>query len=87
MESIESCLMSLFVVSLYLMNVIHIKHEQDGHNIFGKLSSEEYKQVLGNIKHCILATDLALFFTNKSRIEQLFDKDTFSWGLSDHRSV
>ena len=36
-----------------------------------KLGSEEYKQVLGNMKHCILATDLALFFPNKAKLTQL----------------
>ena len=39
--------------------------QNENHNIFKKMNSEEYKQVLGNIKHCILATDLALFFPNK----------------------
>ena len=38
---------------------------QEHHNIFAKLNPDEYKQVLGNMKHCILATDLALFFPNK----------------------
>lgn len=59
--------------------------QQEGHNIFAKLSSEEYKQVLGNIKHCILATDLALFFSNKARLAQLLETDAFSWGVLEHR--
>jgi len=58
---------------------------QEGHNIFSKLSSEEYKQVLGNIKHCILATDLALFFPNKARLADLVAREAFSWGVPDHR--
>lgn len=41
---------------------------QEGHNIFSKLNNNEYKQVLGLIKHCILATDLALFFPNKAKL-------------------
>ncbi|KAJ9601206.1 hypothetical protein L9F63_000626, partial [Diploptera punctata] len=45
--------------------------QQKGHNIFSKLNSWEYKQVLGYIKHCILATDLALFFPNKAKLAQL----------------
>lgn len=28
--------------------------QQEGHNIFSKLNSSEYKQVLGLVKHCIL---------------------------------
>uniref|UniRef100_T1GUS3 PDEase domain-containing protein n=1 Tax=Megaselia scalaris TaxID=36166 RepID=T1GUS3_MEGSC len=35
--------------------------QNDGHNIFSKLTYQEYKQALSLIKHCILATDLALF--------------------------
>ncbi|GIY88254.1 probable 3',5'-cyclic phosphodiesterase pde-5 [Caerostris extrusa] len=44
----------------------HLK--QEGHNIFSNLSSSDYKKMLNNIKHCILATDLALFFPNKKQI-------------------
>ncbi len=45
--------------------------QQENHNIFSRLNPEEYRQVLGNIKHCILATDLALFFPNKARCGKL----------------
>jgi len=58
---------------------------QEGHNIFAKLSSEEYKQVLGNIKHCILATDLANFFPNKAKLNDIVEKGVFSWTIPDHR--
>lgn len=37
------------------------------------------------IKHCILATDLALFFPNKTRLMQLLQEDMFSWTNQDHR--
>lgn len=60
---------------------------QEGHNIFGKLTSNEYKQVLGNIKHCILATDLALFFPNKAKLTKLLDEDKFDWESMEHRFV
>ncbi|KAK7066509.1 hypothetical protein SK128_016611, partial [Halocaridina rubra] len=59
--------------------------QQDGHNIFGKLTSNEYKQVLGNIKHCILATDLAMFFPNKAKVNQLLEEKTFDWDNTEHR--
>ncbi|XP_059614609.1 probable 3',5'-cyclic phosphodiesterase pde-5 [Phlebotomus argentipes] len=59
--------------------------QQEGHNIFGKLSNSEYKQVLGLVKHCILATDLALFFPNKAKLAQLVAEDSFSWSLLEHR--
>ncbi|XP_069161580.1 probable 3',5'-cyclic phosphodiesterase pde-5 isoform X4 [Procambarus clarkii] len=59
--------------------------QQEGHNIFGKLTSNEYKQVLGNIKHCILATDLAMFFPNKARLAKLVEDNLFDWENPDHR--
>ncbi|KAF5297414.1 hypothetical protein FQR65_LT01345 [Abscondita terminalis] len=59
--------------------------QQEGHNIFSKLSSSEYKQVLSLIKHCILATDLALFFPNKAKLTKIVQEGTFSWNNQDHR--
>jgi cAMP and cAMP-inhibited cGMP 3',5'-cyclic phosphodiesterase 10 len=41
--------------------------------------------VLGNVKHCILATDLALFFPNKARLLNILKDGAFSWDLPDHR--
>jgi hypothetical protein len=43
-------------------------------------------QVLSNIKHCILATDLALFFPNKARLANIVKENTFDWEHPDHRS-
>nr|CAD7401018.1 unnamed protein product [Timema cristinae] len=59
--------------------------QQKGHNIFSKLTSSEYKQVLDNIKHCILATDLAMFFLNKTTLNELVTEDQFSWSNHEHR--
>ncbi|XP_063587932.1 probable 3',5'-cyclic phosphodiesterase pde-5 isoform X5 [Penaeus indicus] len=59
--------------------------QQEGHNIFGKLTSNEYKQVLGNIKHCILATDLAMFFPNKAKLAKLVEENQFDWENPEHR--
>jgi len=59
--------------------------QQEHHNIFSKLNPDEYKQVLGNMKHCILATDLALFFPNKARLSNLVREKTFSWDVPQHR--
>ncbi|XP_067002756.2 probable 3',5'-cyclic phosphodiesterase pde-5 isoform X2 [Anabrus simplex] len=61
--------------------------QQKGHNIFSKLSNSEYKEVLGLIKHCILATDLAVFFPNKARVGQLVSDQSFSWTESEHRML
>ncbi|XP_037926477.1 probable 3',5'-cyclic phosphodiesterase pde-5 isoform X2 [Hermetia illucens] len=59
--------------------------QQDGHNIFAKLNSHEYKQVLGLVKHCILATDLALFFPNRAKLTTLIEEEKFSWSVLEHR--
>lgn len=58
---------------------------QEGHNIFAKLSSAEYKQVLSLLKHCILATDLAVFFPNRTKLSQLVQNNSFSWNNLEHR--
>ncbi|PSN39765.1 putative 3' [Blattella germanica] len=63
----------------------HHFNQTKGHNIFSKLNSREYKQVLGYVKHCILATDLALFFPNKAKLAQLVAEQSFSWGDLEHR--
>ncbi|KAH1018184.1 hypothetical protein HUJ05_005998 [Dendroctonus ponderosae] len=59
--------------------------QQEGHNIFNKLSSSDYKQVLGLLKHCILATDLAVFFPNKARLTKIVEEGAFSWSNTEHR--
>lgn len=61
--------------------------QQEGHNIFGKLTSSEYKQVLSLVKHCILATDLALFFPNKGKLAVLIEEEKFSWSVLEHRML
>ena len=59
--------------------------QQQGHNILNKFDDNDYKQVLRNIKHCILATDLAVFFSNRAKLAELVDKQQFSWQTDDHR--
>jgi len=51
------------------------------------LSPAEYKTVLGYMKECILATDLALFFGNKSKLKDLVDNGEFSWENQEHRKL
>ena len=53
--------------------------------MFRYLNSEDYKTVLDNMKHCILATDLALFFGNKARLKEALDAGTFDMKNPDHR--
>ena len=39
------------------------------------------------MKHCILATDLALFFPNKARLTNIIETNSFSWDSPDHRYI
>ncbi|XP_067679521.1 probable 3',5'-cyclic phosphodiesterase pde-5 isoform X2 [Haliotis asinina] len=61
--------------------------QHEGHNIFKHLSSEEYKKVLGDIRHCILATDLALFFGNRAKLKDIVERKDFSWDIQEHRHM
>ncbi|XP_046859882.1 probable 3',5'-cyclic phosphodiesterase pde-5 [Xenia sp. Carnegie-2017] len=61
--------------------------QHEGHNIFSKFSSSEYKSILGHIKYCILATDLAVFFGNKGKLKQLLDAKKFSWKEYEHTKL
>ena len=59
--------------------------QNEGHNIFKHLTSQEYKTVLRDIRHAILATDLAQFFGNKDRLKKIVETDSFDWENQDHR--
>ena len=43
--------------------------------------------MLSLIKHCILATDLAVFFPNKSKLSSLIEEEKFSWSIVEHRML
>ncbi|KAK6012487.1 GAF domain protein [Ostertagia ostertagi] len=58
---------------------------EDGHNILKSMTSSEYKQALSLIKHCILATDLALFFTNKAELNKIVDSGKYDINDDNHR--
>jgi cAMP and cAMP-inhibited cGMP 3',5'-cyclic phosphodiesterase 10 len=38
-------------------------------------------------QHCILATDLALFFSNKAKLNVLVEEEKFSWSILEHRMM
>ena len=40
--------------------------------------------MLDEIRHCILATDLALFFENRPKLEKVVDQNQFDWHNRDH---
>ncbi|KAJ2954151.1 hypothetical protein O0L34_g2378 [Tuta absoluta] len=61
--------------------------QQDGHNIFSHMSSEDYKEILGYIRQCILATDLAAFFPNLAKMKDLHEAEKFSWNITSHRDL
>uniref|UniRef100_A0A915PFD0 Phosphodiesterase n=1 Tax=Setaria digitata TaxID=48799 RepID=A0A915PFD0_9BILA len=85
--------MSTPLASVYSTSVMEHHHfnqtviilQQDGHNILKCFSSDEYKEILGVIKHCILSTDLAVFTENKAELEGILADGTFSWDSVDHR--
>uniref|UniRef100_A0A8R1XS20 Phosphodiesterase n=1 Tax=Onchocerca volvulus TaxID=6282 RepID=A0A8R1XS20_ONCVO len=86
-------LMSSPLASIYSTSVMEHHHfnqsviilQQVGHNILKSFSSEEYKEILGIIKHCIIATDLANFIDNKKEMETILADGIFSWDNADHR--
>ncbi|KJH53269.1 putative 3'5'-cyclic nucleotide phosphodiesterase [Dictyocaulus viviparus] len=51
------------------------------------MTSSEYKQALSLIKHCILATDLALFFTNRAELSKIIDSGCFDINVDRHRKL
>ncbi|KAI6242433.1 Phosphodiesterase [Aphelenchoides fujianensis] len=87
--------MSTPLASIYSTSVMEHHHfnqtvtilQQDGHNILRSLRGEEYRQVLSIIKHCILATDLALFFPNRANLQGIVERKEFSWSNDQHRSL
>jgi cAMP and cAMP-inhibited cGMP 3',5'-cyclic phosphodiesterase 10 len=62
----------------------HLYFKTDSHNIFKDFSSKEYRQILDEIRHCILATDLALFFDNRPKLERIMDNKQFDWNNREH---
>ena len=40
--------------------------------------------MLDEIRHCILATDLALFFENRPKLEHIVDSVKFDWHNKEH---
>uniref|UniRef100_T1J2B1 Phosphodiesterase n=1 Tax=Strigamia maritima TaxID=126957 RepID=T1J2B1_STRMM len=61
--------------------------QQDDLNILRSLSSLEYREVLNDIRHCILATDLALFFGYKVQLQMILKNGSFTWDNPEHRSI
>ncbi|PIO77290.1 3'5'-cyclic nucleotide phosphodiesterase [Teladorsagia circumcincta] len=83
------------LASIYTTSVMEHHHfnqtvtilQQDGHNILKSMTSSEYKQALSLIKHCILATDLALFFSNKAELNKIVDSGKYDVREDHHRRL
>lgn len=75
--------MKLPLANLYSTSVMEQHHYRQTvtilqtEDIFSFLSSEKYKEMLGLIRQCILATDLALYFGNQKTLQALLDGKTF----------
>jgi len=41
--------------------------------------------MLSDIRNCILATDLALFFGNRAKLKDIADKSDLAWNDVEHR--
>lgn len=54
-------------------------------NILKNLSSDEYKTVLADIKHYILATDMARYFGNIKKLDQIVKNGSFDWKNREHK--
>ncbi|KAL7070807.1 hypothetical protein ACQ4LE_009992 [Meloidogyne hapla] len=87
--------MSTPLANIYSTSVMEHHHfnqtvtilQQDGHNVLKSLNSSDYKKILSTIRHCILATDLALFFPNKGQLSAIIKEGIFSWEDTKHRNL
>ncbi|KAK3740158.1 hypothetical protein QZH41_014087, partial [Actinostola sp. cb2023] len=59
----------------------------EGHNIFQRLSADEYRQVISYIKHSILSTDLAVNFKQRPKFFALVENEQFDPKNMDHRDM
>ncbi|XP_033761202.1 cAMP and cAMP-inhibited cGMP 3',5'-cyclic phosphodiesterase 10A-like [Pecten maximus] len=75
--------MQLPLANLYSTSVMEQHHYRQTvtilqtEDIFSFLSTEKYKEMLSLIRHCILATDLALYFGNQKSLQKSLDENTF----------
>ncbi|XP_077393291.1 dual 3',5'-cyclic-AMP and -GMP phosphodiesterase 11A [Festucalex cinctus] len=61
--------------------------QSEGHNIFSNLSSSEYSNLMQLLKQSILATDLTLYFENRSTFFELVNKGEYNWNVKAHRDM
>ncbi|KAK1789665.1 hypothetical protein P4O66_014914, partial [Electrophorus voltai] len=61
--------------------------QSEGHNIFSNLSSRDYGDLMQLLKQSILATDLTLYFENRSSFFELVKKGEYNWNVKEHRDM
>ena len=58
-----------------------------GHNILEAMDADRYARCLKVFENAILATDLALYFTNKGKIAAILESKEFDKGNGEHREL
>ncbi|KAJ3591853.1 hypothetical protein NHX12_006984 [Muraenolepis orangiensis] len=61
--------------------------QSEGHNIFSNLSSREYSDLMQLLKQSILATDLTLYFENRTTFFELVNNGEYNWNVKAHRDM
>eukprot|EP01135_Chromosphaera_perkinsii_P007047 Nk52_evm26s675 gene=Nk52_evmTU26s675 len=64
--------------SLFILN-------SEGHNIFGTLPAESYKDVVELMEHAILSTDLALYFQKRRKFIEPVEAGNFSTDVKENK--
>lgn len=61
--------------------------ETNGHHILSSLTTQQYRRILELMQDAILATDLMLFFPNRSKLESVIKSHEFDWNTLEHRQL
>jgi len=59
----------------------------DGHRILDSLSPGDYTKIMTVIEHSILATDLAVHFSNMSKLKNMSENKEVNWACNDHINI
>ncbi|KAL7670752.1 hypothetical protein ACOME3_005676 [Neoechinorhynchus agilis] len=61
--------------------------QRDDCNIFKDLDSSQYKRMIGNLKHCILSTDLELHSVHFEKLSRIQSENQFDFEDDQHRKL
>ncbi|KAL7670817.1 hypothetical protein ACOME3_005739 [Neoechinorhynchus agilis] len=81
--------------ALYTMSTMENHHfnravailQRDDCNIFKDLDSSQYKRMIGNLKHCILSTDLELHSVHFEKLSRIQSENQFDFEDDQHRKL